>query len=77
MVRLTCGNLVMTLASSLSCLLVDETTLQIMRAVSMPSPVASPGRMMWPDCSPPMGMFFLRMAAATLESPTEVISIFR
>ena len=24
-----------------------------MRAVSMPSPVVWPGRMMWPDCSPP------------------------
>ena len=51
------------------------TTLASIREVSMPSPVDSPGKMMWPDCSPPILMSSSRMAAATLESPTEVISV--
>ena len=72
---MTWGYFTMMLARVCKDLLVSETTLVTMRAVSMPSPVASPGRMMWPDCSPPISIFCSRIAAATLESPTAVISV--
>ena len=54
---MTWGSLVMILASSLRVEPVSATILVTMRAVSIPSPVGWPGKMMWPDCSPPMGMF--------------------
>ena len=64
----------MLLVSSPRDFLDSEMILVIMRAVRMPSPVGSSGRMMWPDCSPPSLMCFSSMAARTLESPTEVTS---
>ena len=72
---MTWGDFCMALASSCKDFLVSVTTLVITRAVSMPSPVDSFGRMIWPDCSPPKEMEFWSMAALTLASPTAVISV--
>ena len=55
----------MMLASWLSDWWVVAITLATMRAVRSPSPEGSPGRMMWPDCSPPSSIWCSRMAAAT------------
>ena len=65
------------LERSLRDFFVSEMVFTTMRAVSIPSPVDSFGRMVWPDCSPPISRFFSRMAAATFESPTSVISSWR
>ena len=73
---MTWGSFVMMFASLSSGVLVVAMILASIREVRMPSPVGSPGKMMWPDCSPPRLMFCSRIAAATLESPTAVISVF-
>ena len=71
---ITWGNLVMLLVNSPRVLDSSLRILVIMREVSIPSPVGSPGRMMWPDCSPPSLICFLSMADLTLASPTAVTS---
>ena len=47
------GSLVKMLARSCRELSVSEMILVTKRLVKMPSPVGSPGRIMWPDSSPP------------------------
>ena len=74
MVRFTWGDLTIMLARSCKDLPVAAMALVTIRAVSIPSPVACFGKMMWPDCSPPIGISFFCIASATLESPTAVIS---
>lgn len=71
---MTWGNSVMMLARELKGRSALAMTDVRTSAVSMPSPVAWPGRIIWPDCSPPSWMFLARMASATLLSPTAVIS---